>query len=474
MKSSAVMLARSAIHLFLLLLAACNLPANGPMTPAPFFPTPTFMPSPSPWPAISLPTQTLQPLQPLQPVNTPVPMVLPSQAPAPLPCNRAEFMGDQSIPDGTQVTAGATFTKVWRIRNAGSCSWTAGYGLLFDRGERMEAPLVQPLTSGTVPPGATMDLAVTLRAPALAGTYQADFRLRSADNVLFGIGPSGQGSFWVKVVVPPPPPTATHTPVPPNFDELVNYAGGGGGGSCGLVYPDMVPSFDIIQTSQYLEICIWGATFGPLASIEFISPDGRQVRPILVQVAEKTLQVNWSGYPSRGDFFSASDSDKFTIIRMTARIPANFPYGKWQISASGGYQARGSFSIGPEFNSPAVTAVNRERGDEFLPGRVLPGDHLLLPRSNGHVDVTGSGFPAGIPLYVLLYRQAFTDQYLLEKVQAVQTDGAGSFVVELDAPLTAGQKYMLLGVTDPHARIAGEDGTLDESLPRDFFILAAP
>jgi len=43
------------------------------------------------------------------------------------------------------------------------------------------------------------------------GTYQGDFRLRSPDNVVFGIGATGQDTFWVKIVVPQPTATATAT-----------------------------------------------------------------------------------------------------------------------------------------------------------------------------------------------------------------------------------------------------------------------
>ena len=116
-------------------------------------------------------------------------------------CNRAQLVSDVSIPDGSTVAAGSTFTKTWRLRNIGTCTWTTGYVLIFDHGERMEAPDTTPLTTGSVPPNGTVDVSVTLRAPATPGTYQADFRLRSSDNVSFGIGATGQNTFWVRIVV---------------------------------------------------------------------------------------------------------------------------------------------------------------------------------------------------------------------------------------------------------------------------------
>jgi uncharacterized repeat protein (TIGR01451 family) len=122
--------------------------------------------------------------------------------PQPIPtCNRAQLVSDVSIPDGTTLAAGSTFTKTWQLKNTGTCTWTTAYVLIFDHGERMDAPATVPLTSGSIPPGATVDVSVNLKAPAAPGTYQADFRLRSPDNIVFGVGPNGQDTFWVKIVV---------------------------------------------------------------------------------------------------------------------------------------------------------------------------------------------------------------------------------------------------------------------------------
>lgn len=148
--------------------------------------------------------------------NTPPPTTAASATPTPIPCNRAFFVDDVTIDDGTQLAAGATFTKTWRLKNVGSCTWTTGYVLMFDNGDRMDAPATVPVTSGSVQPGATVDVSVNLKAPATPGTYLGNYRLRSPDNVVFGIGPVGNDPFWVKIVVPQPTatPTATATITP--------------------------------------------------------------------------------------------------------------------------------------------------------------------------------------------------------------------------------------------------------------------
>ncbi len=132
---------------------------------------------------------------PIVPSNTPT--VTPT-ATETIPCNQATFIGDVTIPDGTGINFGQTFTKTWRLQNSGSCTWTSGYSLIFDNGDQMGGPAAQMLTSGTVPPGGTLDVSVNLTTPSAAGTYKGYWRLREPGGVSFGL-PSG-GSFWVTIV----------------------------------------------------------------------------------------------------------------------------------------------------------------------------------------------------------------------------------------------------------------------------------
>jgi hypothetical protein len=46
-----------------------------------------------------------------------------------------------------------------------------------------------------------VDISVDMIAPATAGTYQGNWKLRNASNVFFGIGPGGGSPFWVRIVV---------------------------------------------------------------------------------------------------------------------------------------------------------------------------------------------------------------------------------------------------------------------------------
>jgi hypothetical protein len=58
----------------------------------------------------------------------------------------------------------------------------------------------QSLTSGTVPPGGTVDISVNLTAPVASGSYKGSWRLREPGGQYFGIGNSG-GDFWVAITV---------------------------------------------------------------------------------------------------------------------------------------------------------------------------------------------------------------------------------------------------------------------------------
>jgi len=117
----------------------------------------------------------------------------------PQPCDAAAFVKDVTYPDGSEVFLGASFTKTWRLKNVGTCTWTSGYKLIFDSGDRMSAPDSVTLTGGTVPPGASVDVSVDLKAPGEEGTFQGYFKIRNPSGVVFGIGPTASGAFWVKI-----------------------------------------------------------------------------------------------------------------------------------------------------------------------------------------------------------------------------------------------------------------------------------
>lgn len=146
---------------------------------------------------------------PLLPSSTPAPtntqVVIPptsTNTPVPLPCDAAAFVADVNIPDGTQLSAGQRFTKTWRLKNIGTCTWNQSYGLAFIDGNAMGAPAVVNFT-GVVPPGQTVDLSIELTAPTQPGSYRGNWKVRNPNGVLFGTG-AGSFPFYADIRVSAP------------------------------------------------------------------------------------------------------------------------------------------------------------------------------------------------------------------------------------------------------------------------------
>jgi len=117
-----------------------------------------------------------------------------------VPCNRATFIADVTVPDGTNFAQGGSFTKTWRLRNDGTCTWTTGYSLVFDHGTSLGGPSAIGLPT-TVAPGNTVDLSVNLVAPSADGVYQGFWMLQDGSSNRFGIGYNAAVAFWVKITV---------------------------------------------------------------------------------------------------------------------------------------------------------------------------------------------------------------------------------------------------------------------------------
>jgi hypothetical protein len=160
---------------------------------------------------------TLQPLPPTNTVSllmtntpdsnhTPVPSNTPASATATgsVPCNRGRFIDDITIPDGTEMTPGETFTKTWRLENTGSCTWNSNYDLVFDSGNALGAAAVVGFPNVTVAPDQEVNLSVGFTAPTTPGDYRSEWKLRSDTGQVFGLGSSANATFFVEISVVAP------------------------------------------------------------------------------------------------------------------------------------------------------------------------------------------------------------------------------------------------------------------------------
>jgi len=124
----------------------------------------------------------------------------PTLPPVIVRCDAAQFVEDVNVKDGSILERGASFTKIWRLKNIGNCSWTTSYALVFVDGDSLSAPVAVSLTEN-VNPGQTFDFAITLTAPNEDGHYRGNWKLRNASGVLFGIGGDSATAFWVDINV---------------------------------------------------------------------------------------------------------------------------------------------------------------------------------------------------------------------------------------------------------------------------------
>ncbi len=136
-----------------------------------------------------------------QPSNTPEPTDTQEASPTPTerPCNKVEFIKDVTIEDGTELSPGETFTKTWRVKNIGTCTWNDGYDIVFGSGDSMSGAASTPITSGTVAPNETVDMSVNLVAPDEPGEYKGTWQLRDDEDDVFTTG-----GFWVIIEVVEP------------------------------------------------------------------------------------------------------------------------------------------------------------------------------------------------------------------------------------------------------------------------------
>ena len=124
--------------------------------------------------------------------------------------NQLQFVADISVPDGTNIQAGSTFTKTWRVRNAGTCTWNSYYTLRQTGGTKITFSSFSNPNIPYVAPGQTVDLSVSLRlstSVANGQTYRADFNLFDSHGNSF---PTNIFVLVHAVVYQPPPPTCTN------------------------------------------------------------------------------------------------------------------------------------------------------------------------------------------------------------------------------------------------------------------------
>jgi len=116
----------------------------------------------------------------------------------------AKFISDVTIPDGTGFTPNTPFTKIWRLKNTGTCTWDSDYLVAYISGTTMSQQpgywIIQP--GQTVEPGQTVDVSVGMTSPVDNGNYASYWGLKKAEGNFLPIQDGANGnSFFVKIKV---------------------------------------------------------------------------------------------------------------------------------------------------------------------------------------------------------------------------------------------------------------------------------
>jgi len=181
----------------LLLLTACT-----PLVPV----QPTSeAPSPAALPMISPASTTESTTHPnIQPTIIPTSSSTAVAIPVTTACqDAAQYISDDGL-DGTMYASNVAFTKTWRLKNVGTCTWNSTYLVAYLSGTAMsQQPGYWILPQGqTVAPGQTVDISVGMTSPNANGIYVAYWGLKQVDGQFMPIqGGANGNSFYAQVKV---------------------------------------------------------------------------------------------------------------------------------------------------------------------------------------------------------------------------------------------------------------------------------
>lgn len=186
---------------FIVILSACTAPAT--QAPA--------------QPATTAPTTVQTEVPPGPTTEAAVPTSASPEVPTPTtegPCtDLAAFVADVTVPDYSHFDQREAFTKTWRIKNVGTCTWTADYKAVYSSGDALGAPTSIALSETA--PNATVDISAKMAAPARDGKFEIFYQLNDAagDAIPIDAGNTLWALITVGKVVAVAPATPTPAPV---------------------------------------------------------------------------------------------------------------------------------------------------------------------------------------------------------------------------------------------------------------------
>ena len=110
--------------------------------------------------------------------------------------NRARFVNDVTIPDGTLVDRGEWITKTWTLENYGTCPWSENYKVVWnDANLENQQKLFDVGTA--LQPGEQAEISVSFPVQGNGATH-ISFLLADTNGETFGLGPQMRGDLYIE------------------------------------------------------------------------------------------------------------------------------------------------------------------------------------------------------------------------------------------------------------------------------------
>jgi len=252
----------------------------------------------------SAPTQTPVPATATSVPNTPIPPTKTAVPASVTYCDWAMFIKDVTIPDGTQLSPGETFTKTWRLQNRGTCTWTPDYDVVFYNGAQMSGTTMQ--VPGYIAPGQSVDVAVTFTAPSTPGHFVGYWILRNSSGILFGTGAWADETFYVDIYVKDLPhgEVAGNICYPSEFNPPLTLYFELKGTSQVIQFsiPENTPTYKVLLPNGTYYAYAWAPNYNLEGA--YVHPE-RIMKSFVVKGGQTTTNINicdWDAYPhARGE-----------------------------------------------------------------------------------------------------------------------------------------------------------------------------
>jgi hypothetical protein len=176
-----------------------------------------FQPTDTPLPPTETSTQTPTATRTATVTPTIPPTATVTQTPSPTPiyCDWIALVdeGYEGVTtNGTFITEGTEFTYIWRVKNAGQCTWTADYKIEIVSADGLEMEEELPFDQYALP-GEIINIQMDIVVPEEEGKYKIKWLMYNAEDEQFGVGPSADTPLELEFSVAPEAVEISEAPI---------------------------------------------------------------------------------------------------------------------------------------------------------------------------------------------------------------------------------------------------------------------